>query len=279
MITRHARFWASIAFITACVETAFAAPTVVGYQLVSKTISGRTTMDYTYRIQVQNDATALKDVGATVVSSNAATVIIDNSVTVGALAASTLVTTVDTFSLRQDRLKPFEPTALVWTLTGTPAVGPPPSGDGFLPGAPADNAIGAMADFFSKESFTDSDLAPDPELGPVFLSALEIVLTEAATVGNINDALHAFDARIISMVEGSGRLMIRVPRQGNVAAIKALASEIAKTPGVREVNLDTPLYKNLLPPNYSGTSVDARLEDLAAVGRRRMECGAGALGD
>ena len=104
MVTRHARLWAPFVLIGACMETAFAAPTVVGYQLVSKTISGRTTMDYTYRIQVQNDATGLKDVSATVVSSNAATVIIDNSVTVGALAASALVTTVDTFSLRQDRL-------------------------------------------------------------------------------------------------------------------------------------------------------------------------------
>jgi beta-lactam-binding protein with PASTA domain len=99
--------------------TAVSAPAVVGYELASKTISGRTTVDYSYRIKVQNTTPALRNVNATVTSSSAATIILDGNVSVGDLPAGSVVTSVDTFTMRQDRLTPFDATALVWAVNGS----------------------------------------------------------------------------------------------------------------------------------------------------------------
>ena len=74
-------------------------------------------------------------------------------------------------------------------MTGTPEVGPPPSEIGRLPGAPGDNAIDAMVDFYSEEIFSDEDVVDDPVRDEVFLSVLEVVLAEGATVGVVNAAI------------------------------------------------------------------------------------------
>ena len=78
--------------------------------------------------------------------------------------------------------------------------------------------------------------------------------------------LKAVGARIISMVEDSGRLTIRVPKQASVAAIEALASRLEGTPGVESVNLDRPVLKQQAPPsNYGSIVIDSRMSDLAAA--------------
>ena len=118
----QARHLLSLALLAFSISGVSAAPTVVGYKLASKTISGRTTVDYTYRIKVQNTTPALSNVTASVTSNTAATVITDAIVSVGNLPQGSTTTSVDTFTLRQDRLTPFNANALVWTISGSVVV-------------------------------------------------------------------------------------------------------------------------------------------------------------
>ena len=115
----QARLLLSLALTALSIAGASAAPTVVGYELASKTISGRTTVDYTYRIKVENTTPARRNFIALVTSSTAATVIIDGSVLIGDLPESSTITSVDTFTMRQDRLTPFDANALVWAISGS----------------------------------------------------------------------------------------------------------------------------------------------------------------
>lgn len=95
-----------------------AAASVTGMQLVSTVRFDRTKYDYTYAITVANVSPALTAAKATVVSSAPATQIIKGTVDLGNLAAGATVTSVDTFTLRQDRTFSFNPASLAWTVTG-----------------------------------------------------------------------------------------------------------------------------------------------------------------
>jgi beta-lactam-binding protein with PASTA domain len=103
-------------------SAAIAAPRVVGYELVSKTISSRTTVDFTYRIRVENGTPALTNVTATVTSSAAATVIREGVVNIASLPANATTKSVDTFTLRQNRTVAYNPAALSWTFVGSVSV-------------------------------------------------------------------------------------------------------------------------------------------------------------
>ena len=99
------------------IADSFAAATVTGIQLLNSVRSGRTTFDFTYRIQVQNGTPSLNTGLATVTSSAPGTVILKSSVALGTVAANTAVTSTDTFTLRQSRLSAFDPSKLTWTVT------------------------------------------------------------------------------------------------------------------------------------------------------------------
>ena len=104
------------------VADTWAAATVTGKTLVSEVRTGRTTFDYTYRITVQNGQPALGSASATVTSSSPSTVVLDGDVALGDLAADSSVTSVDTFTIRQNRLVPFDPASLTWVVQGKPLV-------------------------------------------------------------------------------------------------------------------------------------------------------------
>lgn len=99
---------------------ALASSSVTGTQLVSSVRSGRTTFDFTYRITVQNGSPGLSSAVATVGSLAATTVVLKGAVTLGSLSENGMVTSTDTFTIRQDRSVPFNPSMLVWTVTGKP---------------------------------------------------------------------------------------------------------------------------------------------------------------
>jgi beta-lactam-binding protein with PASTA domain len=101
-------------------SSAWGQATVTGMNQLSSTRVGRTTYDYTYTINVTNGSPGLSNAVATVTSNAAATVIVQGSVSLGTLAAGASTTSTNTFTLQQDRLVPFNPTALSWTITGTP---------------------------------------------------------------------------------------------------------------------------------------------------------------
>lgn len=105
----------------------FAAANVTGIQLVNSVRSGRTTFDFTYRIQVQNGSPSLNTAVASVTSSAPGTVILKSSVALSAVAANAAVTSTDTFTLRQSRLSAFDPTKLTWSVTDNAGTNTPAS--------------------------------------------------------------------------------------------------------------------------------------------------------
>lgn len=120
MIAR-CRAWLATLMLLALLAPTFAqaAAEVTGLQLVSSVRVGRTSFDYTYKIAVTNGSPALNGAQAAVRSTAAATQILKGTVALGNLAAGAAITSTDTFTLRQDRTVAFNPTALVWTVTGT----------------------------------------------------------------------------------------------------------------------------------------------------------------
>jgi len=92
-------------------------PTIDGaYTLVGKQKVNRVLYDFTYQVNIINDDTAIQNVSATVSSSSANTVIIDNRVDFNDLAIEETSTSIDTFTLRQDRRHPFDPGVLNWEI-------------------------------------------------------------------------------------------------------------------------------------------------------------------
>jgi PKD repeat protein len=112
-----------LAWFLALMSTwAWAADLTVGsYALQSSKRVSPTDFELVYKAQVTNTGPALRNVVATLVSSSAATVVVEGTLSFGDVAASATVVSIDTFTIRQNRSQPFDPSKLVWTVTGTPA--------------------------------------------------------------------------------------------------------------------------------------------------------------
>ena len=102
---------------------------VGNYQLISSTRVTRTIFDYTYKATLTNPGPVdVLNLTATVKSKSGKTTITDNTIHFGDVPAGQSssedvvvdgkVTNTDTFTIRQDRNIPFDPTDLVWTVSG-----------------------------------------------------------------------------------------------------------------------------------------------------------------
>lgn len=98
---------------------AWAAPTVTQLTLIEEVRVGRTMFDLSYRITVQNDATARAGVTATLAVVGDGTSIIDGTSNVGDLAPGAIVSPGDTITVRHNRALPFKLSALVWQFEST----------------------------------------------------------------------------------------------------------------------------------------------------------------
>jgi len=110
-------FTFTIGVLVLCTSTAFA-ELVMGqnYQLISKTRVGRTTYDYTYKVNITNNNNDAYNVTATLTSNIQETVVIDGTVNFGSVSAGDTITSIDTFIIRQDRRVPFNPSAWLWKI-------------------------------------------------------------------------------------------------------------------------------------------------------------------
>jgi len=107
----------TISLLVLCVGTASAELVIDhNYQLVSSTRVGRTAYDYTYQVNIINNGSDVQNVTATVISSSPHTTIIDGDVNFGNVAGGGIVTSADTFTLRQNRRYSFDPSALMWGI-------------------------------------------------------------------------------------------------------------------------------------------------------------------
>ncbi|HKE42925.1 MAG TPA: Calx-beta domain-containing protein [Steroidobacteraceae bacterium] len=87
------------------------------YVLISSVRFSRFEFDYTYTAQAVNSGTtAASSCTATLSSSSPHQTVLDGSLSFGSIAAGARVTSTDTFTFRQDRQFPFDPSALSWQV-------------------------------------------------------------------------------------------------------------------------------------------------------------------
>ncbi len=85
---------------------------VVSRNLTSSTRFSRIQFDYTYTITVQNTGAAADSVTASVTSSSPNTLVVEGNLSFGDISAGQTVTSTNTMMIRQNRLIPFDPSAL-----------------------------------------------------------------------------------------------------------------------------------------------------------------------
>ena len=100
--------------------------TVNGYTLVSSVRLSRTVFENTYRAMLGNGGPALDGATATLADHDSNLSVVDATLSFGPVAAGGAVTSTDTFVVRHDRVRPFDPATLVWQIEAREA--PPPAG-------------------------------------------------------------------------------------------------------------------------------------------------------
>lgn len=107
-------FLASV-FVTSPVK---ADPAVLGFDLVSSARTGRTSFDYTYRVRVRADSSSYVDAYFIATSTAPGTQVVEDTITLGGVDAGSFVRPADTFTIRQDRVVPFDPRAFRFKFFG-----------------------------------------------------------------------------------------------------------------------------------------------------------------
>jgi pectate lyase len=95
---------------------------VVALNKLSETRIDRTTYDYVFSVTVKNGEQAITNAAQTLTASGAGTTILDGNVVIGDLASGEQITPTDTIKIRHNRATAFNPSALVWSASGTPVV-------------------------------------------------------------------------------------------------------------------------------------------------------------
>jgi len=86
------------------------------YQLISSKRVGRTSFDYTYKVNIINNGFNVQDVIATVISDSPNTTIMDGNVSFGEILDGETISGEDTFTFRQNRKYAFDPSTLSWEI-------------------------------------------------------------------------------------------------------------------------------------------------------------------
>jgi len=91
--------------------------------LISTTRVNRTQSDFSYSVKITNQDVSASSVSVVVGSTDPNTLIIDESLSFGAIATGAQGLSTDTFTLRQDRRVPFNPDVLTFNFTAIPVGG------------------------------------------------------------------------------------------------------------------------------------------------------------
>jgi PKD repeat protein len=94
---------------------------VANYVLQSSRRVSATDFELVYKADVANTGPALRSVIGSLTSTSAATVVVEGTLSFGDVGSGATRTSTDTFTIRQNRTVPFNPSALAWTVSGTPA--------------------------------------------------------------------------------------------------------------------------------------------------------------
>lgn len=111
----------ALAFVTLTISASAQQFAIGLYHLQKSTRVSLTQYDYTYTADVTNPGATALNVTGTVTSNSASTIVTKGTVAFGSITSGATITSVDTFTIRQDRTVPFDPASLVWTFTAFPA--------------------------------------------------------------------------------------------------------------------------------------------------------------
>ncbi|MBX3747632.1 MAG: S8 family serine peptidase [Verrucomicrobiae bacterium] len=211
--------------------------------LVSSRRVGRTEIEYTYTVRLTNPhPTDFFGLRATVFSTSPHTTLVEDTVSFGDLAAGQSRLGLNTFTLRHDRLFPFDPSALVWDVTVDGAL---------LGGPPAGRALDVIIDLPGRAA------TPEDLVDGVLLDRLDVHFLEDATVDDVNRALAAIGARILDMLPGAPTLVVSVPRQPDADSMAALADLLSSQPGIDAVFVSRMASSGRVPYEVTaGTQAD-----------------------
>lgn len=98
-----------------------------------------------------------------------------------------------------------------------------------LEGDPAAPAVASNYNLYIPLVYSPEMISADPELlsgGEVLRTEIQVALAPGATVGQTNDFLEKYNARIVSMFENNTVYIIRVPDPGDIAASNQLLVEM-----------------------------------------------------
>lgn len=99
------------------VEVAPPGASLVGMAKLTEVRLSRTVFRYTYQVSIANGANSLKNVRVHLTAVGDGSTIEDGLAVVGNVAPQSTVLVPDTISITHDRNKPFDPSALRWTIT------------------------------------------------------------------------------------------------------------------------------------------------------------------
>ena len=193
-----------------------------GYSLVSKTRVSRVAFNYTYRAEITNTGPEVENVAAELSSKNPNTLIVDDSLNFGSIAAGDTVTSTDTFTIRQDRRHPFNWANMSWDIAFDTPI---PAGV-LLQGDPGDLALNSLVNMHPTP-VGDSQIRDS-----VILSRLTVMIARDATVSEINQTLLHINARITTMRAGSSTMTLAIPMEPTIEAITQVANQLATSPSI-----------------------------------------------
>jgi hypothetical protein len=105
------------------VTSAAAQLTIGNYSLVNVERVTRTHFNYTYRAEITNSGSDdLAGASALLTSGAPNTIVVEGELIIGNVPAGSTISSTDTFTIRQNRNFPLDPSVLVWDIQGGPSV-------------------------------------------------------------------------------------------------------------------------------------------------------------
>lgn len=234
------------------------------WTLVSSQRFSRTHFDYIYRVSASNAGSQeAVQVGAAASSLVGTTHLIDANVDFGTIAAGATAPSMDTFTIRVDRTRPFDRSQIVWTVRATE-----PAAGALLEGASTAPASSSLVNLEQISGPEESHVGLDERGARIARTELWIQLEPAATVGEINGLLRGFGARIVWMMPDVPQLVIEFPDPGDVQALNRLIAQLRASPAIALV---LPAYfpaVSALPLHYDPSTLDgfSAIDHLLGVG-------------
>lgn len=214
---------------------------------VSETRVGRTVFDYVFRVELTNAGSgALNNVKGLVTASGDGTTIIDAAVNVGNMSAGQTLTPADTITLRHDRTKTFQSTALVWSFTSESTL--PATVPGILlPGDPNDLASNHLQTYTAPRTDEDLRTIEVPGDATYYRTQIYAAIARGATVGQVNNALNAVGGRIGFIESNSPVVTIQVPDPGSIAALEGIANALINSGAFESASLVAEAKPDAIP--------------------------------